>query len=60
MSGTTFHALFVEKGEIEIEWDGGKEKAGKGTSLLIPAALGSYILTGTATVLKTTLPTQQD
>ncbi len=58
LSGNTFHALFVAEGETVIEWRGGQEKAGPGTSVLIPAALGTYTLNGNATVLRTTIPNE--
>ena len=56
MSGKTFHALFVAKGEATIEWEGGSLSAPVGTSILVPAALPAYTLEGNATVLRTTIP----
>ncbi len=56
MDGTTFHALFVAEGEVEISWDGESLKAPAGTSILVPAALPSYTLEGCATILRTTIP----
>jgi len=56
MSGKTFHALFVSEGEASIEWEGGCLSTPAGTSILVPAALPAYTLTGTAVVLRTTIP----
>ncbi|MEA2069612.1 MAG: type I phosphomannose isomerase catalytic subunit, partial [Verrucomicrobiota bacterium] len=56
MSGKTFHALFVAEGEATIEWSGGCLSAPVGTSVLVPAALPAYTLSGNATVLRTTIP----
>ncbi len=56
LDGDTFHALFVSEGEAKIEWDGGYEIAQAGESILVPAALVSYTLSGNATVLRTTIP----
>jgi mannose-6-phosphate isomerase len=56
MSGKTFHALFVAEGEALIAWENGSLPAPSGTSVLIPAALPAYTLSGNATVLRTTIP----
>jgi mannose-6-phosphate isomerase len=56
LDGTTFHALFVAEGEAGIAWNGSALAAPAGTSVLIPAALPGYTLTGDATVLRTTIP----
>ena len=56
LSGKTFHALFVEKGSGFIEWEGGREELNAGESLLVPAGLKAYQLTGQASVLRITLP----
>ena len=56
MDGTTFHALFVAEGEAEISWADEILTVSTGTSILIPAALTAYTLTGKATVLRTTIP----
>jgi mannose-6-phosphate isomerase len=56
MDGTTFHALFVAEGAAEINWADGTLAAPAGSSILIPAALTAYTLTGKATVLRTTIP----
>jgi mannose-6-phosphate isomerase len=56
MSGKTFHALFITEGEAKITWDEGSETAKAGESILVPAALPAYTLSGKATILRTTLP----
>lgn len=56
LNGDTFHALFVSEGRASVEWNGGTLAAPAGTSVLIPAALPAYTLTGEATVLRTTIP----
>lgn len=56
MSGKTFHALFVAEGEAEVHWGDECLTAPAGTSVLIPAAMPSYTLSGNATVLRTTIP----
>ena len=56
MSGKTFHALFVSEGEAELSWGDECLRAPAGTSVLIPAAMPSYTLSGNATVLRTTIP----
>lgn len=56
VDGTTFHALFVSKGQATIEWNGGSLPLTAGTSVLVPAVLNAYTLTGSATVLRTTIP----
>lgn len=56
MSGKTFHALFVAEGEAELHWGDEGLAAPAGTSVLIPAAMPSYTLSGNATVLRITIP----
>lgn len=56
LDGSTFHALFVAEGEAEISWGDEALSAPAGTSILIPAALPAYTLTGNATILRTTIP----
>lgn len=56
MDGTTFHALFVVEGEAKISWGDEILTAPTGTSILVPAALSAYTLTGKAIVLRTTIP----
>ncbi len=56
MNKKTFHALFISEGTVEIRWGNETLVASSGTSVLIPAALPAYTLTGKATVLRTTLP----
>jgi mannose-6-phosphate isomerase len=54
---TTFHALFVEAGEVAVEAGGETHYLTAGTSCLIPASALRYVLTPTpnATLLVTTL-----
>ncbi|MFC1467520.1 type I phosphomannose isomerase catalytic subunit [Verrucomicrobiota bacterium] len=57
--GKTFHVLFSAEGPFEIGYgDGEKEFVACGTSVLIPASLGSYTLTAETgiTVLLTSVP----
>ena len=57
LDGSSFHALFIAKGEITLQW--GPEDTltvPTGRSVLIPAGLPNYTLTGTATILRTKLP----
>ncbi len=56
MNEKTFHALFVSEGEAEISWGEEGFAAPAGTSILVPAALPAYTLSGNATVLRTTIP----
>ncbi|HSR87948.1 MAG TPA: type I phosphomannose isomerase catalytic subunit, partial [Pontiella sp.] len=56
LDGTTFHALFVAEGEAEISWNDEVLTAPAGTSILVPAALPAYSLSGNAAMLRTTVP----
>ena len=56
LSGESFHVLFVAEGSARIEWKEGAEQIDMGTSLLIPAGLGTYRLSGEATLLRTSIP----
>ena len=56
LDGSTFHALFVAEGCAEISWGDECLSAPAGTSVLVPAALPAYTLSGNATVLRTTIP----
>lgn len=56
LDGTSFHALFVSEGTATVHWGEEQLEAAAGTSVLIPAALPSYVLDGNATVLRTTVP----
>ena len=56
MDGTTFHALFITEGEAVIIWDDETMTSPAGTSILVPAALSAYTLTGNATALRITIP----
>ncbi|MFL2877236.1 MAG: type I phosphomannose isomerase catalytic subunit [Pontiellaceae bacterium] len=57
LDGSSFNALFIAEGEITLQW--GSEDTltvPTGRSILVPAGLPSYTLTGTATILCTMLP----
>ncbi|MBN2164080.1 MAG: class I mannose-6-phosphate isomerase [Pontiellaceae bacterium] len=56
LDGSTFHALFVSDGAAEICWNEESLALVSGTSVLVPAAMQGYTLTGNATVLRTTVP----
>jgi mannose-6-phosphate isomerase len=56
MDGKTFHALFVSEGTAEISWNDESLTLAPGTSVLVPAAMSTYTLSGNATVLRTTIP----
>lgn len=56
MDGTTFHALFVAEGTAEISWNEETLAVETGRSILVPAAMPAYTLTGNATILRTTIP----
>ncbi|MDD4017626.1 MAG: class I mannose-6-phosphate isomerase [Kiritimatiellae bacterium] len=56
MDGTTFHALFVSAGRVNVATDGGSVALNAGSSALIPASADEYTLTPEtpATLLITT------
>jgi mannose-6-phosphate isomerase len=56
MNEKTFHALFVSEGTAALSWAGGSLELTPGTSVLVPAALRAYTLSGNATILRTTIP----
>jgi len=56
LTGKTFHALFVSEGQAFIEWNEEKLQLPAGTSVLIPAAMPTYTLSGNATILRTSIP----
>ena len=56
LDGTTFHALFVSEGTASVSWGEETLVLPAGTSVLIPAGLGAYTLSGNATVLRTSIP----
>ena len=56
LDGSTFHALFIAEGELQLQWESDTMTATKGTSILIPAALRGYTLIGKAIILRTLLP----
>ncbi|HBA85895.1 MAG TPA: mannose-6-phosphate isomerase [Verrucomicrobia bacterium] len=54
-----FNALFVSHGSVRIEWQASFEDLAFGSSCLVPAALGNYLLTPTAPaaeILRITAP----
>ncbi len=52
ITGETFHALFATEGEATLAWEGGSETLKAGESILVPAALRSYTLEGSTTILR--------
>jgi len=52
----SFHTLFIAEGHLTLTWGTGSQKTEPGTTLLIPAALPSYTLFGTGTVIRAMLP----
>lgn len=54
--GKTFHILFIEEGSVELASDSGKMRLESGMTVLVPAALSKYGLTGTAAILRISLP----
>lgn len=57
VDGTSFHALFVEKGRASVSAGGETAVLAAGSSALVPAGAGGYTLAseGAATLLMTTL-----
>jgi mannose-6-phosphate isomerase len=55
-TSTTFDALLVLEGEGGITWAGGQETLRPGMSILVPATLGAYELTGNIAVLRSRVP----
>lgn len=43
--GRSFHMLFVAHGKLTVSSQGGKERVGAGTTMLLPAAIPAYTLT---------------
>ncbi|MAW39594.1 MAG: mannose-6-phosphate isomerase [Kiritimatiellaceae bacterium] len=57
LDGSTFNALFIAEGQITLTWGSDNSlTVPTGRSVLIPAGLSSYTLTGTGTILRTALP----
>jgi mannose-6-phosphate isomerase len=54
--GDRFYILYVVKGEACIAYDHGVLSAKLGESILIPAALGRYAITGECRLLKMYIP----
>lgn len=44
MDGESFHILFVETGVVRVETEDTSVQAGPGVTVLVPAALGGYVL----------------
>ena len=56
MNHTTFHALFVSEGSIELKWnDKDILNINKGRSVLIPAAINKYHLQGDGIVVRASI-----
>ena len=58
--GTKFYIYVFVDGEGEIKYKGGSVRVQKGESVLIPASLGAYSLTGKLKALKTYVPDVQE
>jgi mannose-6-phosphate isomerase len=57
LDGSTFNALFIAEGQITLTWGSQNNLTiPTGRSVLIPAGLPSYTLTGNGTILRTALP----
>lgn len=56
LDGTSFDTLFITKGTVTLTWNNGNETLPMGTSVLIPATLPSYTLSGQAEVIRTFIP----
>ncbi|MGE5614763.1 MAG: mannose-6-phosphate isomerase, class I [Bacillota bacterium] len=54
--GSKFHIYVIISGSGTIAWDGGKTGVKTGDSVLVPASLGKYTLSGSFTALKTYVP----
>jgi mannose-6-phosphate isomerase len=54
--GSKFHIYILTSGSGMIAWNGGKTGMKTGDSVLVPAALGEYSLSGSFTALKTYVP----
>ncbi|MFZ5825418.1 MAG: class I mannose-6-phosphate isomerase, partial [Bacillota bacterium] len=48
----SFEALMLLEGEGQIAWEGGRERLAAGMTLLVPAALGRYRLSGSFRALR--------
>lgn len=52
----SFEALMLLEGEGAIAWEGGEERLRAGMTLLVPAALGGYRLSGSFRALRVRIP----
>ncbi|QFP76020.1 type I phosphomannose isomerase catalytic subunit [Deinococcus sp. AJ005] len=55
-AGQTFHVLTVTVGEAQVEAGGETRRLGQFESLLLPAAVGTYQLSGNFQMLRSSLP----
>lgn len=55
--GDRFHILFVVRGDVQISYDSGELRVKMGETVLIPAALGKYLVTGKCCLLQMYVPT---
>ncbi|GGO20452.1 type I phosphomannose isomerase catalytic subunit [Deinococcus humi] len=55
-AGQTFHVLTVTEGEARVEVNGEQHTLGQFESLLLPAAVGAYRLSGSFEMLRSSLP----
>jgi mannose-6-phosphate isomerase len=55
-AGQTFHVLTVTEGEARVEVNGEQHALGQFESLLLPAAVGAYRLSGNFKMLRSSLP----
>jgi mannose-6-phosphate isomerase len=51
-TGTTFTVYMCVEGDFEIEYEGAKFQFKKGDTILIPAAMKTFVLNGEATILE--------
>ena len=55
-AGQSFHVLTVTRGEARVEAGGERHTLGQFESLLLPAAVGAYGLSGDFELLRSSLP----
>ncbi|GGL70298.1 mannose-6-phosphate isomerase [Deinococcus aerolatus] len=55
-AGQSFHVLTVTRGEAQVEAGGERSTLGPYGSLLLPAAVGDYVLSGDFELLRSSLP----
>ena len=54
--GSRFHIFVFTSGTGTVSWEGGQMPVRAGESILVPAAMGDYVLEGNMTALKTFKP----